>query len=277
MATTTSSSPARFGWPIAVGLPCAMSATARITAMAVPTRRPVRCRVTALPSAVASTVERGTTGRPGSDDPEPRTVDRSRTWRERRLPRGHRPRDRVRPKLRDAVDVPGTGATGSRSATGSRGGATDVERGGVVSPGGVGFDISCGVRLLATPFDAAELAGHLARADGRARPTGGPRDGQGRGVAPRDRPRARQGPAGRGGLRGRQGHGTPRDLERCEDGGVLADADPGQVSERGHLRGLTQVGSASDRATTSSRCRSSTTSTTRTWRRGSGCRPGRCA
>ena len=26
--------------------------------------------------------------------------------------------------------------------------ATDVERGGVVSPGGVGFDISCGVRLL---------------------------------------------------------------------------------------------------------------------------------
>src|SRR5919205_2315278 len=28
---------------------------------------------------------------------------------------------------------------------------------GVVSPGGVGYDINCGVRLLAAPFDAAEL------------------------------------------------------------------------------------------------------------------------
>jgi tRNA-splicing ligase RtcB (3'-phosphate/5'-hydroxy nucleic acid ligase) len=28
--------------------------------------------------------------------------------------------------------------------------ATDIEQGGVVSPGGVGFDISCGVRLLAS-------------------------------------------------------------------------------------------------------------------------------
>lgn len=31
--------------------------------------------------------------------------------------------------------------------------ATDVERGGVVSPGGVGFDISCGVRLLLADLD----------------------------------------------------------------------------------------------------------------------------
>src|SRR5450756_2079081 len=30
--------------------------------------------------------------------------------------------------------------------------ATDIERGGVVAPGGVGFDISCGVRLLATTY-----------------------------------------------------------------------------------------------------------------------------
>src|SRR5690606_41352992 len=31
--------------------------------------------------------------------------------------------------------------------------ATDVATGGVVSPGGVGFDISCGVRLLAADLD----------------------------------------------------------------------------------------------------------------------------
>ena len=35
--------------------------------------------------------------------------------------------------------------------------ATDVARGGVVSPGGVGFDIACGVRLLAADLSRAEL------------------------------------------------------------------------------------------------------------------------
>src|ERR671933_2034839 len=35
--------------------------------------------------------------------------------------------------------------------------ATDVEAGGVVSPGGVGFDIGCGVRLLAADCDADTL------------------------------------------------------------------------------------------------------------------------
>src|SRR6266511_3893785 len=39
--------------------------------------------------------------------------------------------------------------------------ATDVEQGGVVSPGGVGFDISCGVRLLLADLDQADLAGRL--------------------------------------------------------------------------------------------------------------------
>src|SRR6266566_6105710 len=39
--------------------------------------------------------------------------------------------------------------------------ATDVEAGGVVSPGGVGFDISCGVRLLAAEVDRAALAPRL--------------------------------------------------------------------------------------------------------------------
>jgi tRNA-splicing ligase RtcB (3'-phosphate/5'-hydroxy nucleic acid ligase) len=38
--------------------------------------------------------------------------------------------------------------------------ATDVEDGGVVSPGGVGFDISCGVRLLVSPLERDEVAPH---------------------------------------------------------------------------------------------------------------------
>ncbi|HEY9524999.1 MAG TPA: RtcB family protein, partial [Thermopolyspora sp.] len=39
--------------------------------------------------------------------------------------------------------------------------ATDVAAGGVVSPGGVGFDISCGVRLLAADLDRQALAPSL--------------------------------------------------------------------------------------------------------------------
>src|ERR671932_209963 len=40
--------------------------------------------------------------------------------------------------------------------------ATEVPDG-VVSPGGVGYDINCGVRLLAAPFSAEELATQIAR------------------------------------------------------------------------------------------------------------------
>src|SRR6476469_6677696 len=51
--------------------------------------------------------------------------------------------------------------------------ATDVATGGVVSPGGVGFDISCGVRLLAADLDRQDLAEPALRAlmDGLAAAT----------------------------------------------------------------------------------------------------------
>lgn len=39
--------------------------------------------------------------------------------------------------------------------------ATDIDAGGAVSPGGVGFDISCGVRLLAADTDSSWLAPRL--------------------------------------------------------------------------------------------------------------------
>src|SRR5881394_4208266 len=38
--------------------------------------------------------------------------------------------------------------------------ATDAERG-VISPGAIGFDINCGVRLLKTGLDAVEVKPHL--------------------------------------------------------------------------------------------------------------------
>ncbi len=120
--------------------------------------------------------------------------------------------------------------------------ATDVDEGGVVSPGGVGFDISCGVRLLAAPLSVDELGDGLAALMDRL-DAAVPR-GLGQGAV--------------WDLRGREqlveileqgaqyavarGFGVPRDLERTEDGGRL-DADPGKVSERAIERGAAQVGS----------------------------------
>ncbi|MDE3087147.1 MAG: RtcB family protein [Acidobacteriota bacterium] len=121
--------------------------------------------------------------------------------------------------------------------------ATDVAAGGVVSPGGVGFDISCGVRLLVSPVQADDLTGRL---DGlmdeldRRIPTG----------------------LGAGGVWHLGGHdelsalltggspyavahgfGVDSDVDRCEDRGVLAGADAAAVGERARARGYGQVGS----------------------------------
>jgi tRNA-splicing ligase RtcB (3'-phosphate/5'-hydroxy nucleic acid ligase) len=119
--------------------------------------------------------------------------------------------------------------------------ATDVDRGGVVSPGGVGFDISCGVRLLAADLDRAELPIEpIMNGLDRAVPRGA-----GHGAVWTLSGRAELERVLLGGSRYavERGHGTDRDLERCEDGGAVEDADPGQVSTRAVERGLHQVGS----------------------------------
>ncbi|MGW1800073.1 RtcB family protein [Streptomyces sp. NPDC001984] len=121
--------------------------------------------------------------------------------------------------------------------------ATDIDRGGVVSPGGVGFDISCGVRLLTARVDRAALLQNLPvlmdRLDGLI-----PR-GLGRGGLWHLAGRAQLHEILRGGARYavEQGHGVPRDLERCEDHGAVGNADVTQVGERALDRGAGQVGS----------------------------------
>ncbi|MGB5150599.1 MAG: RtcB family protein [Mycobacterium sp.] len=122
--------------------------------------------------------------------------------------------------------------------------ATDIDDGGVVSPGGVGFDISCGVRLLVSQdLDRDKLQpriravmDHLDAAIPRGLGTEGvwplPNRGSLEHVL-------------LGGARYavEQGHGVARDLERCEDGGVLDGADAATVSNRAVERGLGQIGS----------------------------------
>lgn len=120
--------------------------------------------------------------------------------------------------------------------------ATDVERGGVVSPGGVGFDISCGVRMLVSALDEADLAAAkpaLMDALDRGIPRGMGEGGVWHLGA------GELGHVLRGGARYavEEGYGEAADLDRCEDAGALGDADPGQVGERARERGLGQVGS----------------------------------
>ncbi len=113
---------------------------------------------------------------------------------------------------------------------------------GVVSPGGVGYDINCGVRLLALPVLARELGKRkerLVQEIARRAPAGTGRDGSLalRGGALdavlRDGPRV---------LVERHGIGTDDDVARTESEGRLAGADPAEVSERALTRGSTQIG-----------------------------------
>ena len=121
--------------------------------------------------------------------------------------------------------------------------ATDVGDSGVISPGGVGFDISCGVRLLAAQADAAELAPQLGRVMD-ALSAAVPR-GAGPGAVWQLAGRAELEKVLAGGARYAvsQGHGGQRDLDRCEDAGAVGGAEPGQVSDRALDRGARQVGS----------------------------------
>ena len=121
--------------------------------------------------------------------------------------------------------------------------ATAVDDGGVVSPGGVGFDISCGVRLLVTPFHRNELEGLLPPImDGLDRdvPKG---PGPGAVWELEDEAELRRVLIEGVGYAVARGYGSERDLEYCEDGGCLSGADADAVSDRALARGLRQLGS----------------------------------
>jgi tRNA-splicing ligase RtcB len=118
--------------------------------------------------------------------------------------------------------------------------ATDAEEG-VVSPGGVGYDINCGCRLLATGLERSEVAPRtrdlLALLFQRV-PSGVGSTGPIRLNAKEQREVVRRGAA----WAVRAGYGEPEDLEVTEEGGCLAGADPAAVSERAYERGFNQVG-----------------------------------
>lgn len=120
--------------------------------------------------------------------------------------------------------------------------AVDAEHG-AVSPGGVGYDINCGVRVVTTALEAEELRPGLRAVAARLY-----RDipaGVGASAAiPRLSGRELEAVL-RGGARWAVDRGfaaASDDAERCEEGGRLAGADPGAVSARARERGADQLG-----------------------------------
>lgn len=120
--------------------------------------------------------------------------------------------------------------------------ATDSEEGGVISPGGVGFDISCGVRLLRTDLKVAEVEKYIDKImDGLAANIP-----KGVGIKGKIRTSRRDlEEICRKGARWaiENGYGWPEDLENIEEKGTLKGADPSLVSQRAFERGAGQPGS----------------------------------
>lgn len=118
--------------------------------------------------------------------------------------------------------------------------ATETTTGGVVSPGGVGFDICCGVRLLASRFEEADFQRRrpeVMRALDRAIPRG-----LGKGAVA---PAALVPKVLRSGARAavEAGYGFEEDLAHCEERGVSAGADAALISDHALDRGRGQLGS----------------------------------
>ena len=113
---------------------------------------------------------------------------------------------------------------------------------GVVSPGGVGFDINCGVRLLRTNLHERAIKSKLPEIVNqlfRDVPTG-----LGRGKRKRAVSIDVEGALARGAAWAvDNGHGSSEDLEAIESGGCLPGADTSKVSDRARQRGAPQLGS----------------------------------
>ncbi len=112
---------------------------------------------------------------------------------------------------------------------------------GVISPGAIGYDINCGVRLLASQIEFADVRSHLsdlANALNRYCPSG---------VGEKGELRMSEAELERVCREGSQwalkaGYANQADLARTEEGGRLEGADPIHVSGRAKERGRPQLG-----------------------------------
>jgi tRNA-splicing ligase RtcB len=119
--------------------------------------------------------------------------------------------------------------------------AFDLEEG-VVSPGGVGYDINCGVRLLRSDLTADDLRPRLSRLMDRlyqAVPSGVGAARSDLKLSPKQVMKVLTKGAA---WAVENGYGWAQDLDRIEAGGRLEGAEPDYVSDRALERGRAQVG-----------------------------------
>ena len=113
---------------------------------------------------------------------------------------------------------------------------------GVVSPGGIGYDINCGVRLLATSLQAeaaAPFMNTLATLLNQYCPSGVGKEGVVNLNLPELERLLREGSR----WAFENGYATESDLTRTEESGCVEGANPAKVSDRAKIRGRAQIGS----------------------------------
>lgn len=119
--------------------------------------------------------------------------------------------------------------------------ATDPAQDGVVSPGGIGYDINCGVRLMRTNLSAQQLEGKTKALIGKLFdniPCGVGRGGRIRLTVKEEKELIEQGAK----WSIDRGYGSPTDLEFTEAAGLLDQADAYAASGRALQRGQNQLG-----------------------------------
>jgi tRNA-splicing ligase RtcB len=119
--------------------------------------------------------------------------------------------------------------------------AFDMDEG-VISPGGVGYDVNCGVRLLRTEIEEKDLTPKVREVVNqlyRDIPTG---VGSHRGDVRLDPDDMQQVLRDGAGWAVSRGFGDPADLDHIEAGGCLQGAEPQAVSDRAKQRGRDQLG-----------------------------------
>ncbi|MDP2913067.1 MAG: RtcB family protein [Candidatus Omnitrophota bacterium] len=119
--------------------------------------------------------------------------------------------------------------------------ATDIDEGGVIAPGGIGFDINCGIRLVKTNLaekDVQPKLKDLVYALHNDIPAGVGSKGDIRISGADERKLLVEGAK----WVVDHGYGRPEDLEHTEERGAIKGAEPDKVSPRAYERGKNQSG-----------------------------------
>jgi tRNA-splicing ligase RtcB (3'-phosphate/5'-hydroxy nucleic acid ligase) len=119
--------------------------------------------------------------------------------------------------------------------------AMDVEQGGVISPGGIGFDINCGMRLVVTNLTYEDIKPYVKELVDRLFERV-PAGVGSTGFVKLSRAEFRRVVEEGAGWCIKNGYGWPEDLELTEESGCIAGADAAKISDKAIDRGVKQIG-----------------------------------